>query len=189
MILPILAIGHPILKKVGADIDKNFPNLKELIENMFETMYAANGVGLAAPQINRSIKLVVIDATVFEKEKPETKGFKKVFINPHIIREEGEEWLYNEGCLSIPEVNEDVSRKSIIQIQYYDEDFNFHDEEYSGILARIILHECDHVFGTLFYDRLTPLKKMLLKRRIAEISAGNVTPKYKMIFPKQKKKK
>ena len=189
MILPILAYGFPVLKKVGADIDKDYPNLKELIENMFETMYAANGVGLAAPQINLSIKLVVIDATIFEKEKPETKGFKKVFINPQIVKEEGEEWIYNEGCLSIPEVNEDVSRKSFIQIQYYDENFDFHDEKYFGILARIILHECDHVYGKLFYDRLSPLKKMLLKRRIAEISAGNVTPKYKMIFPKPKKKK
>ena len=189
MILPILAYGHPVLNKVAADIDKNYPNLNELIENMFETMYAANGVGLAAPQINLSIKLVVIDATTFEKERPETKGFKKVFINPHIIKEEGDEWLYNEGCLSIPDIHEDVSRKSTIRIQYYDENFNFLDEIYSGILARIILHECDHVYGKLFCDRLTPLKKMLLKRRLAEISAGKITPKYKMSFPPQKKKK
>ncbi len=189
MILPITAYGHPTLKKVASDIDEHFPNLNILIENMFETMYAASGVGLAAPQVNQSIRLIVLDATPFEKEHPELSGFKKVLINPHITSLEGEEWAYNEGCLSIPDIHEDVIRKSTVQITYQDEQFNVHHETYSGILGRIIQHEYDHLEGKLFVDHLTPLKKILLKRKLTDISSGQIEAKYKMIFPHLKKKR
>ena len=188
MILPIVAYGHPTLRKIAGDIEPGHPGLDELIDNMFETMYQSEGVGLAAPQVNQSIRLFIIDASPYEQDHPEFKGFKKIFINPHIIEESGEEWAFNEGCLSVPEIREDVMRKPRIRIQYQDRDFNLYDEIYEGIPARIIQHEYDHLEATLFVDRISPLRKILLKRKLNDISAGNIEPKYKMIFPAKKKK-
>lgn len=188
MILPIVAYGHPTLRKIAGEIEQGHPGLDELIENMYETMYQSEGVGLAAPQVNQSIRLFVIDASPYEKEVPEFKGFKKIFINPHIIEETGEEWAFNEGCLSVPEIREDVMRKPRIRIQYQDREFNTYDEIYDGIPARIIQHEYDHLEAKLFVDRINPLRKILLKRRLNDISAGNIEVKYKMLFPAKKKK-
>lgn len=188
MILPIVAYGHPILRKIAEDIEPGHPGLEELINNMFETMYQSEGVGLAAPQVNQSVRLFIVDASPYEKDRPELKGFKKAFINPYIIEETGDEWNFNEGCLSIPEIREDVMRKSRIRIQYQDTDFNSYDEIYEGIPARIIQHEYDHLEATLFVDHISPLRKMLLKRRLHDISTGNIEVAYKMIFPGKKKK-
>lgn len=186
MILPIVAYGDPILKKKGSEIGKSYPHLKELIENMFETMYAAPGVGLAASQVGFAIRLFVMDATGYSTdENPELEGFKKVFINPQIIEEDGEEWLFNEGCLSFPTLREDVYRKPNIRIQYYDENWEYHDEKYDGVKARIIQHEYDHVDGIVFVDRLSPLKKRLLKGKLYDISTDKVDHSYKMKFPKK----
>ena len=188
MILPITAYGHPTLKKVAQDIDKDYPNLDKLIDDMFETMYYSKGVGLAAPQIDQSIRLLVIDATPYSDDFPEAKNFKKVMINARIIEESGVEWAFNEGCLSVPDIREDVMRKPKIRIKYFDQDFNEFDEEYEGVAARIIQHEYDHLEGVLFVERLAPLKKMLLKRRLTDISKGNIKIDYRMKFPFQYKK-
>jgi peptide deformylase len=189
MILPIVAYGHPTLRKIAAEIEPGHPGISELIDNMFDTMYQSEGVGLAAPQVNQSIRLIVIDASPYEKDKPELKGFKRVLINPHIIEETGEEWSFNEGCLSVPEIREDVMRKPTIRIQYQDKEFNSYDEVYEGIPARIIQHEYDHLQGKLFVDRINPLRKILLKRRLNDITTGNIEVAYKMIFPVKKKNK
>ena len=183
MILPITAYGHPILKKVAQDIDKNYPDLDNIIKNMFETMYYSKGVGLAAPQVDLSIRLLVIDATPYSEDFPETKDFKKVMINAHIIEETGTEWAFNEGCLSVPDIREDVLRKPKIRIQYCDEKFNQLEEEFDGVAARIIQHEYDHIDGKLFVERLTHFRKMLLKGKLSDISIGKVDVNYKMIFP------
>ena len=188
MILPITAYGHPILKKVAQDIEKDYPNLDKLIDDIFETMYYSKGVGLAAPQIDQSIRLLVIDATPYSDDFPEAKNFKKVMINARIIEESGVEWAFNEGCLSVPDIREDVMRKPKIRIKYFDQDFNEFDEEYEGVAARIIQHEYDHLEGVLFVERLAPLKKMLLKRRLTDISKGNIKIDYRMKFPFQYKK-
>ena len=189
MILPIISHGDPILKKMTQEIGKSYPNLKELIENMYETMYAAPGVGLAAPQIGLSIRLFIIDATGYaDTENPELDGVKKVFINAHIVEEEGEEWLFNEGCLSFPTLREDVLRKPKIRIQYYDENFEYHDDCFDGILARIIQHEYDHTDGVVFVDRLSNLKKQLIKGKLNDIAAGDVDVTYKIKFAKKKKR-
>ncbi len=187
MVLPIVAYGHPRLRKISEDIDKDYPGLDELIENMFDTMYASAGVGLAAPQINKSIRLFIVDASPFAEEIPEAKGFKRVFINARITEEKGEEWSFNEGCLSLPEIREDVVRKPKIRIQYYDENFEYHDENYDKVMARIIQHEYDHLEGVLFVDRIPNIRKILLKRKLSDISKGNIDVDYKMIFPKMKK--
>lgn len=187
MVFPVVAYGHPVLKKVAKEIDPSFHNLKEFIENMFETMYQSDGVGLAAPQVNHSIRLFVIDGTPFEEKFPEAKDFKKVFINARIYKEEGEEWSFNEGCLSFPGLREDIMRKPVIYIRYVDENFQPHDERYDGVLARVIQHEYDHTEGIVFTDRISSLKKMLLKGKLNDISRGNVEVSYKMIFPKLKK--
>jgi peptide deformylase len=187
MILPIVAYGHPLLRRISEEIDKDYPGLNDLIENMWETMYFSSGVGLAAPQVNLSIRLFVIDASPFADEVPEAEGFKKVFINAQIIEEEGEEWSFNEGCLSIPDVREEVVRKPRIRIQYYDEQFNFHDEQYDSVMARIIQHEYDHLDGIMFVDRVSSIRKVLLKRKLQDISKGNISIDYKMIFPNKKK--
>ncbi len=169
MILPIRAFGDPVLRKVGKDIEKDYPGLQELIDNMFETMYSANGIGLAAPQIGLDIRLFVIDVTPlaededYEDIKDELAEFKKVFINARILEESGEEWKFNEGCLSIPDVREDVKRKDTIVIEYYDENFVKHTETFSDIRARVIQHEYDHIEGILFTDHLSALKKKLVK--------------------------
>lgn len=188
MILPITAFGHTTLRKISKDITKNYAGLEELIGNMFETMRYSEGIGLSAPQVNLAIRLFLIDATPYGGEFPEAKDFKKVFINAEIIEEGTDETMMAEGCLSIPDIREEVQRPDWIRIQYYDENFNFHDEEYSGMLSRIIQHEYDHIEGILFPDRLSSLKKTLLKRKLADISKGNINVGYKMLFPVQKKK-
>lgn len=186
MILPVVAIGDPVLKKVADKIDKNYEGLSQLIEDMFETMYNASGVGLAAPQIGKSIRLFVIDATPFADDEEEgtemLKGFKKVFINAEISNEKGEEWGFNEGCLSIPGIREEVFRKEKLTIKYWDENFKEHKESYDGYAARIIQHEYDHIEGKLFTELISPLRKRLLKRKLEEISRGDVDVSYKMKF-------
>jgi peptide deformylase len=188
MVLPVIAYGHPTLRKVAKEIDQDYPNLQDFIEDMIETMQASAGIGLAAPQVNRSIRLFIVDASPLADEKPELADFRKVFINPLIVGETGEEWTYNEGCLSLPDLREDVTRRSVVRIQYYDEDFNFYDETFDGMPARIIQHEYDHLEGKLLVDRINPLKKMLLKRKLTDISKGKVDVSYKMVFPLLKKK-
>jgi peptide deformylase len=197
MILPIVAYGDPVLKKEAEEIDQTFPKLKELIGDMYETMYAAQGVGLAAPQIGKSIRMFVVDGSPFadeeeEDDEPDPKAagienFKKVFINPIIEEEEGEEWGFHEGCLSIPKIREEVFRKEKVHISYYDENFEFHEEVFEGYAARIIQHEYDHVDGILFTDHLSPLKRRLLTKRLQNISKGEVNVDYKMKFPVIKK--
>jgi len=190
MILPITAYGHPVLKKKGEKIDQEYPELNKLIEDMFETMHNSNGVGLAAQQINRAIRLFVIDATPYEEEYPEAKDFKRVFINAEIVDEDGEEIEMEEGCLSVPEIREYVRRPDTVYLSYYDENFNFHEgEKFEGLIARIIQHEFDHTDGVVFIERLPQIKKVLLKRKLKDISTGKVDPGYKMIYPKKKVKK
>jgi peptide deformylase len=185
--LPIVAYGHPTLRKVAVDIDKDYPDLEGLVKKMFDSMYESNGVGLAAPQINKSIRLFIIDATPYDDEIPEAKDFKKIFINAKIVEESGEEWLFNEGCLSVPDIREDVERKPNIKIQYYDENWEYHEESYDGVIARIIQHEYDHLEGKVFVDRLSNMRKMMLKKKLTDIMKGNVKIDYRMIFPQQKK--
>ena len=196
MILPILAYGDPILRKKGKEITKEYPELDTLIENMFDTMYGARGIGLAAPQIGESIRLFIVDATPFEDDEELTEAeqkyvstFKKVFINAKILKEDGDEWAFNEGCLSIPDINEDVFRESEITMEYYDEDFTLHTETFNGIVARIIQHEYDHIEGILFTDKLSVLKKRLIKGKLANISKGKIDVSYRMRFPLAKKKR
>lgn len=181
MIYPIVAYGDPVLKKEAEDVKKGDFDLKELCENMFETMYKAHGVGLAAPQIGKSIRIFVVDATPFEEK--ECEGFKKVFVNPEILEESEEEWAFEEGCLSIPGVREDVIRPEWIKIKYFDEDWNEHTMELDGITARVFLHEFDHIDGVLFTDHLSGLKKRLNKKRLLNISKGKVDIDYRMKFP------
>ena len=187
MVLPVLAYGHPVLRRISENIENDYPGLDELVENMFDTMYATAGVGLAAPQIGKNIRLFIVDASPFAEEVPEAKGFRRVFINARIIEEVGEEWSFNEGCLSLPDIREDVIRKPGIRIQYYDENFEYHDDKFNNVMARIIQHEYDHLEGVLFVDRIPNIRKMLLKRKLSDISKGNIDVDYKMIFPKMKK--
>jgi peptide deformylase len=183
MILPIIAYGDPVLKKRAVDIDRNYPDLQRLIDDMYDTMHHAHGVGLAAPQVGLSIRLFVTDAAAFEDE--EVKDFKQVFINAVIKEEEGEPWKFNEGCLSIPTIREDVSRKETVYIEYYDENWNFKKETFKGLAARIVQHEYDHIEGVLFVDRLSPLRKRLLKNKLIDISQGHVDVDYRMKFPRK----
>ena len=194
MILPVVAFGDPVLREVGIDISKDFDGLPNLIENMWETMYHAHGVGLAAPQIGLPIRLFVIDATPFaddedltQSEQDALKNFKAVFINATIIEETGEEWTFNEGCLSIPDVREDVIRKPKITITYQDETFKTHTKTFDGLVARVIQHEYDHIEGILFTDKLSSLKKRILKGRLSNISKGKISAEYRMRFPEMKK--
>ncbi len=194
MILPIVAYGDPVLKREADEIEKDHEGLDALIDSMFETMYAALGVGLAAPQIGESIRLFIVDASPFgeDEEDPEAvkvKDFKEVFINPEIISREGEEWPFAEGCLSIPNIREEVIREDKIWITYYDREWNFHEKEFDGYASRIIQHEYDHVEGILFIEHLKPLKRRMLKRKLQEISRGEVDVKYRMRFPVQKLKR
>ncbi len=177
MILPITIYGHPVLRKVAKDIDKDYPDLEKFMENMWQTMYFADGVGLAAPQVGRSIRMFVLDCSNFEDEEPELAGFKKMFINAQITERNGEEWSMSEGCLSIPGLNEDVTRPETIRIEYYDENWEFHDEEYSGFAARVIQHEYDHLDGIMFTDHCSPLRKRLLKSKLTGISKGKFDAK------------
>ncbi|MDB4015346.1 peptide deformylase [Flavobacteriaceae bacterium] len=195
MILPIVAYGTPVLKKKGSDITPDYPAFEQLLENMWETMYEANGVGLAAPQVGIAIRLFIVDASPFadddeltEEEQKQLTGFKKVFINPQ-IEESGEEWAFNEGCLSIPDIREDVYRHEEIQIRYWDENFKEHIEQYSGLAARVVQHEYDHIEGVLFTDKLSPLKKRLIKGKLNNIAKGNIDVDYKMRFPLASKKR
>lgn len=183
MILPIVAFGDPVLKKVGKDIDKNYPKLQELIKNMQETMEHANGVGLAAPQIGLDIRLFIIDSQLMMAEGEEHKGIKETFINAQIIEETGKEWEFEEGCLSIPDIRENVSRKSTIKIKYLDKDFKEHTKEFDGLTARVIQHEYDHIEGILFTDHLKPLKRKMLKKKLRNISEGKIKIGYRMKFP------
>jgi len=187
MILPIVAYGHSTLRKMSVDIDKEYPGLDQLLEDMFETMYATNGVGLAAPQINKNIRLFVLDAGPFTEDYPEAVGGKKVFINVHILEEEGEEWSFEEGCLSVPDIHEAVMRKPRIKVRYFDENWVQHEEWVEGVMARIMQHEYDHIDGKIFVERLSSMRKMLLKRKLNDISTGNISVKYRMIFPNIKK--
>ena len=194
MILPIVAYGDPVLRKKAKNIPEDYPKFKDLVSNMFDTMYNASGVGLAGPQVGLPLRIFVIDATPFSEdddltsaEKEQLKSFKKVFINAVIDEETGEEWPFNEGCLSIPDVREDVNRKPTITITYQDENFKTHTETYDGLAARIIQHEYDHIEGILFTDKLSSLKKRLLKSRLEKISKGKIGVDYKMRFPNLKK--
>ena len=187
MILPIVAFGNPVLKQKAQEISADYPNLNDLISNMFQTMYTANGVGLAAPQVGLSIRLFVIDATPFADEEPLLKGYKKAFINAQIIEETGDNWSFNEGCLSIPGIREDVIRQKEILIRYQDENFNTVEEKISGILARVIQHEYDHIEGVLFTDRISTLRKTLLRSKLSNISRGQVKVDYRMKFPMLRK--
>jgi peptide deformylase len=196
MTLPIVAYGDPVLRKKAKEIDSDYPNFVALLENMFETMYGARGIGLAAPQVGLPIRLFIVDATPFEDdddlseaEREYCSTFKKVFINAKILEEEGDEWAFNEGCLSIPEINEDVFRQPQITMEYMDENFEKHTETFDGIVARIIQHEYDHIEGVLFTDKLSPLKKRLIKGKLANISKGKIDVSYRMRFPNAKKKR
>ncbi len=182
MIYPIIAFGDPVLRKKALSIDKDYPKLNELVDNMFKTMYHSQGVGLAAPQIGLSIRLFVIDATPFGEDDPTADGFKRVFINAELLEEDGGKWKFNEGCLSIPGVREDVERHPRVLIKYQDLNFDFHTEEYEGVKARIIQHEYDHIEGILFTDHLSSLKKTMLKGKLTDISKGKVDVDYKMRF-------
>ena len=191
MILPIVAYGHPVLRKVATDIAADYPQLEKFIAAMWETMYASNGVGLAAPQVNKDIRLFVVDTVQMfdnmdEKEKkeyPGDEGLKAVFINAHIVELDGDEWPYNEGCLSIPKIREDIYRQESVTMKFMDEHFQEHTKTFTGITARVILHEYDHIEGRLFIDHISPLKRKLMKGKLNDISKGKVNVDYKMAFP------
>ena len=195
MILPIVAYGTPVLKKESVDVNSDYVNLEQLIKNMWETMYASNGVGLAAPQIGVSIRLFIVDTIPFSEddsldndEIEFLRSFKKVFINPKIIKEDGELWDFNEGCLSIPDVREDVSRYKRVRIEFLDEYFNLQELVLKGLSARVVQHEYDHIEGVLFTDHLSSLKKRLLKNKLTSISKGDIQVDYPMKFPKKQKR-
>ncbi len=190
MILPIVAYGDPVLRKEAKDITPDYPNLKEILSNMWETMYNAAGVGLAAPQVGLPVRIFLVDTQPFSDdpdftpaEQKELAGFKKAFINAQIIEETGEEWSFNEGCLSIPNVREDVLRPENVTIEYLDENFKKHKETYSGLIARVIQHEYDHIEGILFTDKISSLKKRLIKNKLSNISKGKTNVDYRMRFP------
>ena len=193
MILPIYGYGDPVLRKIAVDISAEYPNLREIIVNMYETMYNAYGVGLAAPQVGLAIRLFVIDTEPFSdsedlttEEQNQLKGFKQTFINAKMLKEEGEEWGFNEGCLSIPDVREDVYRQEKITLEFYDENFNKKTEVYDGLVARVIQHEYDHIEGILFTDKIAMLKKTLIKKKLQNIMDGKARPDYRMKFCNKK---
>lgn len=181
MIYPIVAYGDPVLKKRARDIEKDELDIKQLVSDMYETMYQAKGVGLAGPQIGKNLRIFIIDGEPMEEE--ETEGFKQVFINPEIEEEFGDDWAFEEGCLSIPNIRENVDRPEKLKIKYFDEDWNHHEEEFEGLKARIIQHEYDHIEGVLFTDHLSGFKKRILKGKLNNISKGKVDVDYKMRFP------
>jgi peptide deformylase len=186
MKLPIIAYGDPVLKKIGTDIDQDYPELKQLISDMFDTMYHASGVGLAAPQIGLPIRLFIVDTG---EDEDGTPGYKKVFINAQILEETGEAWAFNEGCLSIPDIRENIMRKPNIKIKYLDENFVEHIDDVDGMPARVIQHEYDHIEGKLFTDKVSVLRKTMLKSKLDAISKGNIRTDYKMKFPNKSKKR
>ncbi len=191
MIFPIVAYGHPVLRKVATDIDPDYPGLPKLIEDMWETMYASAGVGLAAPQVNKPIRLFVVDtaqmfANMDDDEKnefPDAPGIKSVFINARIVELDGDEWPYNEGCLSIPKIREDILRQDTVTLEYQDENFETFTKTFTGLSARVIQHEYDHLEGKLFIDYISPLKRKLMKGKLTDISKGKISVDYKMLFP------
>jgi peptide deformylase len=196
MILPIVAYGDPVLKKRASEISNDTPKLEQTIANMYESMYGAHGVGLAAPQVGLSIRLFLVDTSPFAddeeysvEEQEKLKGFKRTFINAKIIEEIGEEWSFNEGCLSIPNVREEVLRKPVIKVEYQDENFKNHTETFDGLIARVIQHEYDHIEGVLFTDKVSSLKKRLLKGKLSNISKGKTSVDYRMRFPNMSKKR
>jgi len=195
MILPIVAYGDPVLRKVGIEIDKEYPQLEKLIENMKQTMYNASGVGIAAPQIGKAIRLFIIDASPFaededlsDEDRKILADFNHVFINPKITEEKGDEWVFNEGCLSIPDVREDVFRQEEVTFEYQDENFEKHTRTLNGLAARVFQHEYDHIEGILFTDKLSTLKKRLIKKKLENITKGKIKIDYRMRFPSAKKK-
>lgn len=195
MILPIVAYGHPVLKRKAQEVNPQSKEVQELIDNMWETMYNASGVGLAAPQVGKSWRIFIIDPAAFaadeslpEDEKKELKSLKQTFINPEVIEENGDEWAFQEGCLSIPDVREDVFRKPEIKIAYHDREGQLQETNFSGVAARVIQHEYDHIEGVLFTDKLSGLKKRLIKGKLNAISKGKIDIEYRMKFPKYKKK-
>jgi len=179
MILPVYVVGSPVLRKVSEDIDASYPEIKELISNMFDTMYFSDGVGLAAPQVGKSIRLFVIDASPMAEDYPELENFKRVFINANIVERFGEPWSFNEGCLSIPNLRENVIREESIRIQYLDENFQPHEDVFSGVAARVIQHEYDHLEGVLFIDKLAQIRKRMLQGKVNAISKGRFSATYK----------
>ena len=186
MILPIVAFGSGVLRKKCKEITKDYPDLTQLIADMYESMYTASGVGLAAPQINKAIRIFIIDTTLFsEDEENDIVPLKQVFINPKMLEKKGEEWLFNEGCLSIPDIREDISRKAGIEIEFLDENFKKHSKKFDGLTARVIQHEYDHLEGILFTDKISPLRKKMLKGKLTDISKGKVEVSYKMRFVKR----
>jgi peptide deformylase len=199
MVLPIVVYGDPVLRKVCVDIDKDYPGLDQFINDMFDTMYEAKGVGLAAPQVGKAIRIFIVDAKPFAEvdddeeseyspeEMKQMEGFKRVFINARMLDESGDEWKFNEGCLSIPKIREDVSRKPKIKIEYYDQKFKKHTEEYEGVIARVIQHEYDHIQGVLFTDKIGPLKRQLISGKLNDISKGKVNADYKIKVYRPKK--
>ncbi|WP_443945189.1 peptide deformylase [Pedobacter sp. AW1-32] len=186
MKLPIVAYGDPVLKKVGQEINEEYPELKQLISDMFDTMYNANGVGLAAPQIGLPIRLFIVDTG---EDEDGTPGYKRVFINAQIVEETGEPWAFNEGCLSIPDIRENIMRKPNIKINYLDENFVEHTDDVDGLPARVIQHEYDHIEGKLFTDKVSVLRKTMIKSKLDAISKGNIRTEYKMKFPNKSKKR
>lgn len=187
MILPIHAYGDPVLRQEAEEIDATYPDLKELIDNMFETMYASHGVGLAAPQIGLPIRLFVIDGRPFAEDDPQLNDFKRIFINAYILEEDGSEWEFEEGCLSIPGIHEKVRRQESITIEYMDEHFELKEETFNGLAARIIQHEHDHTDGILFTDKINPLRRRLIARKLTDISKGRVEADYRMRFPNKRR--
>lgn len=183
MIFPISVYGDPVLRKVATPIGPDYPGLVEFLADFWETMYSADGVGLAAPQVGRSIRIFVVDGNAGAEDDPSLKDFKKAFINPQIIEKSGEPWVMEEGCLSLPEIRENITRPQTVRIKYLDENFTEHDETYSGFVARIIQHEYDHLEGKMFVDYLSPLKRKLMKNRLLNITKGKITPKYKIRVP------
>jgi peptide deformylase len=188
MVYPIVIYGHPVLRKVAVDIDKDYPDLTQLINDLFETLYKSDGVGLAAPQIGKSIRIFVIDGKPVGEDEPDLADFKRVFINAHVTEKFGDFELMTEGCLSIPNLREEVNRESHIRLTYYDENWEFHNESFNGFKARIIQHEYDHLDGILFTDKVSPLRKRLLKGKLNAISKGKFEVDYKTILPGQKVK-
>jgi peptide deformylase len=180
MLLPVYLYGSTVLRKKAADISQDYPNFKQLITDMWETMYQAEGVGLAAPQVGKSVRVFVVDAEVLASDYPEAKGFKKAFINAQLVEEEGEEWAYSEGCLSVPKLNENVYRPYRVHLKYLDENFAPHDEWFEGICARIVQHEYDHLEGKTFVDKLPPIRRQLLKSKLTKINKGEVSTIYRV---------
>lgn len=186
MVYPIVVYGHPVLRKVAEDIPRDYPDLEQLISDMFETMYRSEGMGLAAPQIGKSLRIFVIDASPLAEDEPEMADFKQAFINPRIIEKDGDLQLMNEGCLSIPNLREEVNREGRIRIKYYDQNWQIHDEVYEGYKARIIQHEYDHLDGILFTDKVSPLRRRLIRGKLMAISKGKFDVSYRTILAGQK---